>query len=93
VNQLAQEQNAFMEVMVQATPSDNEELWTCEGVSRFNAYTAERMRLGEVAAVRNLLMRSGETVPQLAQKYTQYVESIRRDVMKQEQESSAGSTE
>lgn len=93
VNQLTQEQSALMQVTLQETPSDNDELWTCEGVSRFNAYTVQRARLGEVGADRALLERSGETVPELAQKFTEYVENIRRNAMKEEQESAARSSD
>jgi hypothetical protein len=75
VEKLVQEQHALMWAIMQQTPSDNDKLWTCDAVSRVNAYLVQRMRLGELGAARDMLERSGETVEAMAQKYTQYMDN------------------
>jgi hypothetical protein len=77
-----------MQAIVLQTPSDNDKLWTCDAVSRVNAYVIQRVRLGELGAARDVLERSGETVEAMAQKYTQYMDNIRRDALRQEQQNS-----
>ena len=66
------------------TPSDNDKLWTCEALSRMNAYVIQRERLGELGAARDVLERAGETVQAMAQKYTQSMDNFRRDPLRQE---------
>jgi hypothetical protein len=88
VNELLQQRNALMQVIRQATPSDNSIRWTCEGVSQVNAYMDQRARLGEVGAANELLQRSGETVLELAAKYTQFVDDTLRNAKRQEQDNS-----
>jgi hypothetical protein len=84
VNGLLQEQHALMQAIVQVTPSDdNDRLWTCETVSQLNAYMVQRVRLGEIGAAREALERSGESIETMAQKYDQYIDSIRRDALSQ----------
>jgi hypothetical protein len=85
VDQLSQEQHALMQALIQQTPSDNDTLWTCDAVSRLNAYMVQRVRLGELGATRELLERSGETVEVMAQRYTQYLDKLKRDALGQEQ--------
>jgi hypothetical protein len=79
VNELALEQDALMQAIMQQTPSDNDKLWTCDAVSRVNSYVVQRVRLGELGAARDALKRSGETVEAMAQKYTQYMEDLKRE--------------
>jgi hypothetical protein len=88
VKELVLEQHALMQAIVLQTPSDNDKLWTCDAVSRVNAYVIQRVRLGELGAARDVLERSGETVEAMAQKYTQYMDNIRRDALRQEQQNS-----
>jgi hypothetical protein len=88
VNGLALEQDALMQAIMEATRSDNDNLWTCDGVRRLNAYVVQRVRLGELGAARDVLERSGETVEAMAQKYTQYMDNISRDALRQEQQNS-----
>ena len=59
-------------------------------VSRVNAYVVQRVRQGELGAARDVLERSGETVDAMAQKYTQYMDNIRRDALSREQQNSPG---
>ncbi len=93
VNELVQEQHALMQAIVQQTPSDNDKLWTCDAVSRVNAYVVQRVQQGELGAARDVLERSGETVDAMAQKYTQYMDNIRRDALSREQQNSPGTAQ
>jgi hypothetical protein len=90
VNELVQEQHALMQAIMQQTPSDNDELWTCDAVSRVNAFMVQRVQQGELGAARDALERSGETVDRMAQKYTQHMDNIRRDALSQERQNSPG---
>ena len=93
VNELVQEQHALMQAIMQQTPSDNDKLWTCDAVSRVNAYLVQRVQQGELGAARDALERSGETVDAMAQKYTLYMDNIRRDALSQEQQNSPGTAQ
>jgi hypothetical protein len=88
LEELGQERDALMWTIMQQTPADNDELWTCEGVSRLNGYLAQRVQRGELGAARDALERSGETTETMAQKYTQYVDKLRRDALQREQQDS-----
>ena len=86
VKELTIEQDALMESIIQQGPSDNDKMWTCDAVRRTNAYMAQRVRLGEIGAARDALEHSGETVEEMAQKYTEYTDNIRRDALTREQQ-------
>jgi hypothetical protein len=86
VNDLTQQENALMQAIVQSTPTGNGDLWTCDGVRLINAYMGQRARLGELGAARDALERSGQTVQEMAQKQTTFMENIRRDALRREQE-------
>jgi hypothetical protein len=88
LDDLSREWDALMWTIMQQTPSDNDKLWTCEGVSRLNAYLAQRVQQGELRAARDALERSGGTMEVMAQKYTQYMDNLRRDALQQEQRES-----
>jgi hypothetical protein len=88
VKELVLEQHALMQAIMQQTPADNDKLWTCDAVSRVNAYVVQRVRQGELGAARDVLDRSGETAEAMAQKYTQYMDNIRRDALSREQQNS-----
>jgi hypothetical protein len=81
VQELVLEQHALMQSIMQQTPSDSDNQWTCDAVSRLNAYVVQRVRLGELGAARDALERSGEPVESMAQKYTQYLDNIKRDAL------------
>jgi hypothetical protein len=86
VAEVTQEHDALMQAIEQAIPSDNDELWTCDGVSRTNAYIAQRVRLGEPGAARDALERSGETIQAMARKYAEFMDNARREALKRERE-------
>jgi hypothetical protein len=88
VKELVLEQHALMQAIMQQAPADNDKLWTCDAVSRVNAYVVQSVRQGELGAARDVLERFGETVEAMAQKYTQYVDNIRRDALIREQQKS-----
>jgi hypothetical protein len=88
LEELSQRLNGLMWTIMQQTPSDNDELWTCEGVSRLNAYLAQRVQHGELRAAREALERSGGTMEMMAQKYTEYMDNLRRDALQREQRDS-----
>lgn len=93
VKELVLEQHALMQAIRLQTPPDNDKFWTCDAVSRLNAYVIQRVRLGELGAARDVIERSGETVETMAQKYTQYMDNIRRDALRQEQQNSPGTVQ
>jgi hypothetical protein len=78
VDELAQQQDALEEVIRELTPSDEAQLWTCAAVDRVNAYMDQRARVGEVAAANDLVERSGATLPELAQRYRQFMDDLQR---------------
>lgn len=88
VKELVLEQHALMQSIIQQAPSDNDKMWTCDAVSRANAYVIQRVRMGELGAARDGLERSGETIEEMAQKYNEYTDNLRRDALRQEQQKS-----
>jgi hypothetical protein len=93
VKRLREQQHALMQVFVELEPPDSDGFWACDAVNHRNAYLTERVRIGELAAVRDMLERSGETVEAMAQRYAEHVESIRRDALGREQQTSAQPTQ
>jgi hypothetical protein len=84
VAKLAEERDALMQTGMQVTPTDKD-LWTCDGVSRGNAYMGQWARGGEMHAARDLLDRSGETVSALAEKHRDFIDKIMRDTLQQQE--------
>jgi hypothetical protein len=84
VAKLAEERDALMQTGMQVTPTDND-LWTCDGVSRGNACMGQWARGGEMHAARDLLDRSGETVSALAEKHREFIDKIMRDTLQQQE--------
>jgi hypothetical protein len=79
---LTEEKNALMQVSMQVIP-EHADPWSCDSVNRINAFMSQVGRLGEMGATREALERSGETVPELAAKWTAYLEKIQRDAAQQ----------
>jgi hypothetical protein len=79
VARLTEERDALMQAITQTTPNNNDDLWTCDGVRRGNAYMGQWARLGEIGAAQDSLDRSGETVAELAQKQRAFIDNVRRD--------------
>jgi len=74
---LTEERDALMQGIAQATPSSNDDLWTCDGVQRGNAYMGEWARLGEIGAARETVEHSGLSVSELAGKQRDFMDKIR----------------
>jgi hypothetical protein len=74
---LTEERDALMQGIAQATPSSNDDLWTCDGVQRGNAYMGEWARLGEIGAARETVEHSGLSVSELARKQRDFMDKIR----------------
>jgi hypothetical protein len=91
VNALTEEKNALMQVSMQVIP-ENADPWSCESVNRINAFMSQVDRLGEMGATREALERSGETVAELAAKWTTYMERIEREAAQQSPQSAADSS-
>jgi hypothetical protein len=79
VENLTQQLRASMQVIAQMTPSDPEQQWNCDSVARGNAYMSEWEQLGERGLARQAIERSGETVAELARKYTEQLAKWARD--------------
>jgi hypothetical protein len=79
VSRLTDERDALLQAVSQITPSNPDDLWTCDAVRRGNAYMGQWVSLGEVGAARNALEQSGETVPELAQKQRDFIKKLTRD--------------
>ena len=86
VNDLTLMQHASMQAISQATPSDNDNGWSCDVVRRFSAFMAQRAHLGEVGAAQDALEHSGESVEALAQKHDQYMAILQDRALKREDE-------
>jgi hypothetical protein len=84
VSKLLLEQHAFMQAIVERTFADDDKRWTCGAVNRLNAYVVQKVRLGELGAAREELERSGESVEAMAQKYTDYIDNMRRDAVRRQ---------
>jgi len=67
VEALRQERDALMGAIVQAAP-DSKDPWSCKSVARHNAYMGRFTALGEVAAAREALERSGEDVLEVSRR-------------------------
>jgi hypothetical protein len=78
VSGLRQRSDATMGMLEEAIPPGREEQWSCTTAARGNAYMAERMRLGELGAVQELIDRSGESIPELARKHSEFIEELTR---------------
>jgi hypothetical protein len=79
VNDLEMRQDALMHTMGETGPEGNDDAWSCDAVRRSNAYVGLMARMGEMAAARDALERSGESVAELAQKHADWMERIRRE--------------
>ncbi|HEY2633233.1 MAG TPA: hypothetical protein VGI51_00860 [Steroidobacteraceae bacterium] len=79
VDGLTQERDALTQTIMQATPAGNDDLWTCNGAERGNAYVHQRVQLGELGSAREARERSGETAEELARKQKEYIEKLQRD--------------
>jgi hypothetical protein len=86
VNSLQLEQHALMQTIVQEDLHDSAKPLSCEAVGRADAYVQQRVQLGELGALREVLERSGESAEAMAQRYSQHMDSIRRDALRQAQE-------
>jgi hypothetical protein len=79
IDRLTQQLQASMQAISQMTPSDPEQQWNCESVARGNAYMSEWEQMGERGLAQQAIERSGETVAELARKYTEQVAKWARD--------------
>ena len=79
VDGLTQERDALTQTIMQATPAGNDDLWTCNGAERGNAYVHQRVQLGELGSAREARERSGETAEELARRQREYIEKLQRD--------------
>jgi hypothetical protein len=92
VNDLKMERDALMQLITERGPANNDDTWTCDAVQRVNAHVSRMARMGEMGAVRDELERSGETVRELAQKWADHMEKIRREVEQQHPAAPADNT-
>jgi len=86
VDGLRQEGDALTQTIMQATPTGNDDLWTCNGVERGNAFVHEIARLGELGSAREARERSGETAEELARRQREFIEKLQRDSLQRWQE-------
>jgi hypothetical protein len=86
VDALEQERDALLGAAVLEVPHDAKEGWSCSAAERTNAYLGRFDALGELGAAREILERSGETVPSMALKWKAYWEQLRKESAGQVQE-------
>jgi hypothetical protein len=79
VDHLTQQLHASMQAFRQMTPEDPEQQWSCDSVARGNAFMSEWDRLGERGLAQRGIERSGDTVAELARKYTEQIAKWARD--------------
>lgn len=85
VASLMDERDALMQVIEQVGPGNSDDQWTCDDVSRGNAYMNQWARWGELGAARDALEWSGETVADLAQKQRDFIDKMRRDAQREQE--------
>lgn len=88
VQKLMLEQHALMQAIMSQSAADEGKPWTCDAVSRVDAYLRQRVHLGEIGAAQEVLDRSGESVESMAEKYSQNIDNIQREAARREQENS-----
>jgi hypothetical protein len=79
VDRLTQQLQASMQAFNQMTPSDPEQQWNCDSVARGNAFMSEWEQIGERGLAQQAIERSGETVAELASKYTEQMAKLTRE--------------
>jgi hypothetical protein len=84
---LTETRDALLQAIARATPSSNDDLWTCDGVQRGNAYIGEWVRLGEIGAARETMEHSGLSVSELAQTQRDFMDKIRLNAQQSEESS------
>jgi hypothetical protein len=72
-----------MQVMADAMPGRDDQ-WSCGSAQRGNAYFAKLAHLTEIEVMQQWLEQSGETVPELARKYSEAMEKFLAEARKQE---------
>jgi hypothetical protein len=89
IGNLKQQVNASMQAIMQMTPSDPDQQWSCDAVARGNAYMSEWVQLGELGVARAEIERSGETVAELSRKHLDYMDKASRDAQQRTQDQPA----
>jgi len=89
VASLQQQHDALAQVDTQTEANDSDAPWGCDAVSRGNAYTGQRARLGELGALRDALDHSGDSVPKLAQEHRESVDTMMSDARRRAEQSSS----
>jgi len=80
ISELTQRQHALMAILTEEVdPRAEDQQWTCDEVQRVNKYMQQRVLLGEVQAMSELIDRSGKSVSQLSQEYDRRVAELLRD--------------
>jgi len=82
---LSTEQQALMQAIVEVTPWDDDNPWSCKSVDRLNAYMTERTSRGELGVAHGVMDRSGETPEVLAQRWVQHIANLQREATKKQQ--------
>jgi hypothetical protein len=79
LDRLTQQFQASMQAFLQMMPLDPEQQWNCDSVARGNAYISEWDQLGERGLAQQAIEGSGESVAELARKYTEQLAKWARD--------------
>jgi hypothetical protein len=69
---------AIQEVENEAVPQDPHAQWSCDGVSRLNAWMRARRQLGELGVGRQAVAQSGQIVAELARKQQTFLDGLMR---------------
>jgi hypothetical protein len=75
--------DALRQLNLEGGPTGAESMWSCDVVTRTNAFMSEWARLGEIGADEERLERSGKTVAELALKYPVSIAEIMRQAQAQ----------
>jgi hypothetical protein len=70
--------DAILEVENEAVPQAPQTQWSCDGVSRLNAWMRERRQLGELGVGRRGVAESGESIAELARKQQTHLDALMR---------------
>ena len=92
LSDLNDRRDAMMQVFMAEEAEDAKNgSWSCSAVERGNAFMRRRAQVGELEAARELVERSGESVPELARQERERIDNMRLEAQRRAQNSAASS--
>lgn len=89
LGQLRDQHDAMLQTLLEDSEEEKKGMWTCAAVERGNAFMRRRVQVGELEAMRELVERSGESVPEMARKEREYLDKRVLEAQRRTQDSAA----